>query len=83
MTVEARVASCFAEVKAAGYREGVPQVGLIDGTQIDRRIAADSECDECGQKGMNFRGFTKDKGEDTYSYRAFAWCGNCGHVLEF
>lgn len=63
-----------------GYHAGFPTWGLIDGSSIDIQICAESTCSQCGNKGMECKGFIKP---ETKSYRAFAVCPNCGHVEEF
>lgn len=58
-----------------------------EAAEIDRKVAADSICDNCGGHGMTYVGFshwydlTDDNGWD--SYRAFAYCPVCGQFDEF
>lgn len=64
----------------AGYRQGEPYWGLIDGASIDRQVCAECKCDNCGHQGMEYKPFIKDNPK---SYRAFAKCPECGTCQEF
>lgn len=50
--------------------------GLCAG--IDAEVAADSDCDHCGHRGLEFRGFG-ERG----AWRGFAICPACQHAMEF
>ena len=68
----------------SGYRRGRPPRptgGLsVDGGSIDAEVCADSTCENCRHKGMEYHPFVKD---EPRSYRAFAVCPECGEVFEF
>ena len=66
----------------AGYRQGEPYWGLIDGASIDQQVCAESKCDNCGHQGMDYKPFIKDSIKP-YSYRAFAVCPECKNSQEF
>lgn len=68
------------ELYEAGYRQGFPHWGLIDGSDIDIGICADCKCSECGHKGLECKPFIKD---NPRSYRAFAVCPECHSSFEF
>jgi hypothetical protein len=68
------------EMRAEGYRPGMPNWGLIDGGSIDAEVCAGSDCSECGHKGMQYRPFVN---REEKSHRAFAVCPECGYEEEF
>ena len=68
------------ELYDSGYQQGRPNWGLIDGASIGQEVCADSKCDNCGRKGMEYKPFIKDKPR---SYRAFAVCPECHTSFEF
>ncbi len=70
----------FQELYDAGYRQGTPNWGLIDGASIDLEVCAESECKKCEHKGMDYKPFVRD---NPRSYRAFAVCPKCGDRQEF
>ena len=51
--------------------------GLVDGMAIDREIAEDEPCSECGGK-CTYRAETSNG-----AYRAFAFCTECSNEVEF
>lgn len=62
----------------SGYRQGLPpHRGLIDGTAIDREIAEEEPCAECGGKCEYVSMIAEG------SYRAFSRCTVCGETIEF
>jgi DNA-directed RNA polymerase subunit M/transcription elongation factor TFIIS len=46
--------------------------------EIDRQVAAESTCDKCNHKGMQFR-----QGASKTTYIAIARCPKCGYEVEF
>jgi len=52
---------------------------LVDGASIDREVAEETPCPECGGK-CEYKPFVDDSG---HSYRAFAVCTVCGEAQEF
>ena len=71
----------FITTELADYKAGFPYWGLIDGSDIDSQVCAESKCEKCGHQGMNCRPFIKDN--PIKSYRAFAECPECGEAFEF
>ncbi len=65
------------ELKTTGYSEGA--VSPL-ARQEDSRIVAGCSCEECGSKGLRYRGF---RNPDINSYRAVCICDVCGHWDEF
>lgn len=53
---------------------------LVDGVSVDREIALSSPCGRCGGSNMQF---DYQYIREPYSYRAFAYCGDCGKLDEF
>ena len=65
----------YEEVEQEMQYEGYEFGGL---NQIDIQVCAESNCEECGHKGLKYAGFKKDG-----SYRAFAVCPECDEASEF
>ena len=68
------------ELYESGYRQGSPRGGLVDAASIDSEVCAETECENCGHKGMEYKPFMR---EEPRSYRAFAVCPECGSSFEF
>lgn len=65
-----------------GYEQGTPIPGhnaLVDGTAIDKEVAEETRCQNCGGS-CEYRPYVT---KDNSSYRAFAVCKQCGEALEF
>ena len=62
-------------LELSGYQ---PKAPSYQAAAIDSQVCAESQCDECGHKGLDYRPFTKPG-----SYRAFAVCPECGEAVEF
>lgn len=61
-----------------GYVRGVPpQHGIVDGIAIDKEVAEQDPCQECGG-AMEYVPMIA-----TSSYRAFSRCKECGETEEF
>lgn len=61
----------------AGFRPGAP---CPEAAAIDRAIANESDCGDCGRRGMLYLPFTHTT---RGTYRAFAKCTHCGNTEEF
>jgi hypothetical protein len=64
-----------------GYTLGYPSWGLFPGGDIDRKIAATTNCPKCGRYGREHAGFVAADG--SHSWRGFAICPSCGWPEEF
>lgn len=84
------------ELIEEGYEERQPRPSSlarkfgIDGSSIDRETSEETQCDSCGNEGMEYRPFLGENIESNYftgeprrEYRAFMVCPRCGHWLEF
>ena len=67
-------------LEADGYVNQRPArnpISLVDGASIDKEIAEEIPCPECGGK-CNYEPWVQ-----TGSYRAFSVCTACGEAYEF
>ena len=73
------------DLDLSGYENRYPARNpnaLVDGASIDREVAEETPCPECGGK-CEYKPFVDKDDYRTQSYRAFAVCTECGEAFEF
>lgn len=63
------------QLQEEGYEPGAPNA---DSAALDRGVARESSCIECGHTGLSYEGWLRGR-----SYRAVAICPECGFREEF
>jgi len=69
------------ELRTRGFVLGLPRRhGLIDGPALDAQAAADSACEACGHRSLDFYAYVD--GQQQYA-AAVARCPRCDAAFDF
>jgi hypothetical protein len=68
-------------LESEGYVIGKPPHVHTEAIAIDRQIATEAACDECGNAGLEFLPW-RPRDRQQRSYRAMAWCCLCDSAFE-
>jgi len=70
------------QLESEGYTQQWPRMNpnaLVDGASIDRDVAEETPCFECGGK-CEYKPFVDNS---SHSYRALSVCAKCNEAYEF